>query len=896
MKPIKAHMICHTHWDREWYLTKEQFKTKMIRLVDSVLEAAEAAPEHFTFMLDGQTIVLQDYLEIRPENAERLSTVISDERVCVGPWYVLPDELLVSGESHIRNYMAGQRIAQTFGGKMNVAYLPDSFGHPEQMPQIIQGLSMDATVFWRGTDESIEKTEFCWRAPYNGSEILGIHMPYGYGNSARLCRDMEQTIPRLSEMMNQLGARSHSDIVLLMNGSDHILNQHDIIEIIDDFNKQNTEEKYIELSSMQDFLNEICPTLPQLQVKQGEIRSGDRSMLLSGTMSTRVYLKQWNTKVQRQMERYLEPMASIQRLLNIDNGFAGYQNYLWNKILENHPHDSICGCSVDEVHTEMMTRFGCIDQLQKTLLSDAANSLAAVSATDVYADGAQLLCFEPTQDRLPAYIEFTVDFDPMLVQRVNFAQSTIDEYEDDIKHPACPMNVSAYDENGNVINAQLLNTEKAYYMHLQDNTAPEIYKVNRCKVALSLPGMEYGLHTFKLVSLASEKKNDVTDAAIKHIENKYYIVEGDGCGAFRVKDKSTGKVYNGVARLLDKGDAGDEYTYSWPAQDSVVTIDRDQVCIKAGGIAGMHQTLTLQGVMNLPKSLLPSRQARTKETVACPVTITAMLEPESPVISFDITIENNAKDHVLQLEIPSGIKTEATWGSSAFCITSYNVSQSVPRQWMEYPLPTCPTHGLIAATTAQGGVCAMCDGVVEYEAVQSKEETLLRITLLRCVGWLSRPDLNTRIGNGGWVIETPEAQCLGTHRLRVAAMFCTHKWQQTDAFAQCERFLHAPYLQQHMLATTEILIQNDLAGLSQLPSNVRLSAYKLSEDKNGIVLRVYSIANSTQSVCLPLPSGVKQVYNCNLAEKLGKPADVKNQRLRFFIEPWQICSFYFKLC
>ena len=230
---IKAHVICHTHWDREWYFTREQFRTKLIRLIDGLLELVETVPEYVSFMLDGQTILLEDYLEIKPYNRERLFDAMRSGKIVCGPWYILPDELLISGESHIRNYIIGSKVSEAAGvSKMKTAYLPDSFGHPSQMPQIVSGLGMDTMVFWRGVPKEVEKTEFYWESPCREKKAFCLHLLNGYGNSANLSADMSVTVPRVQSMIEQLGAHSTTDVVLLMNGSDHITGQKNIAEII----------------------------------------------------------------------------------------------------------------------------------------------------------------------------------------------------------------------------------------------------------------------------------------------------------------------------------------------------------------------------------------------------------------------------------------------------------------------------------------------------------------------------------------------------------------------------------------------------------------------------------------------------------------------------------------
>src|SRR5215831_5154534 len=198
-------VVPHTHWDREWYLTFQQFRMKLVDTVDAVLETLESDPAFSFFMLDGQTIVLEDYLEIRPENAGRLETLARQGRVLVGPWYLQPDEFLVGGESLIRNLQVGFRMGEAYGGVMPIGYVPDTFGHIAQLPQILRGFGLDNAVFWRGVPPEITTAPFRWAAP-DGSEVLTLWLndEFGYSNAAMLPLNDEALVERLSLIAQRL--------------------------------------------------------------------------------------------------------------------------------------------------------------------------------------------------------------------------------------------------------------------------------------------------------------------------------------------------------------------------------------------------------------------------------------------------------------------------------------------------------------------------------------------------------------------------------------------------------------------------------------------------------------------------------------------------------------------
>ncbi|MEG1926757.1 MAG: glycoside hydrolase family 38 C-terminal domain-containing protein, partial [Ruthenibacterium sp.] len=472
-------------------------------------------------------------------------------------------------------------------------------------------------------------------------------------------------------------------------------------------------------------------------------------------------------------------------------------------------------------------------------------------------------------------------------QRVNFAKSTIDEYEKELVHPALPLSVRAYDADGREIKAYLLQAQKDHFMYLQDDTAPEVYKVNRCKVALLMPQCRYGVSAITLIPERTRQPEIIE--LCEQIENEYYCIGSDKNGAFSVLDKHTGKTYTGVGKLIDKADAGDEYTYAWPENDCVYTPDVQNLTYCAQAIPQGKQTLVLQGIFSLPEALTADRKTRSEVMTDCSVRVEAILYPGIPYIDFNVVFDNHAKDHILQMEIPAGVLTQKTWASTAFSITEHDTDVIVPKEWMEYPFSTQPTHGFIATENESAGVGVACDGIMEYEAVKN-QQTSLRITLLRCVGWLSRVDLKTRVGNGGWELETPKGQCLGLQTFHMSAIYYRGSWRQNNVVAWSERMLHPLYLQQAMLTEQTLAPARAAAFLSDLPTDVRLSAYKPSEDRMGVVLRVYSIAAEKRQVTLEFCA--KEVFTCNLAEEERKPANFKQNVLSFEIAPGQISTFY----
>ncbi|MHA3964393.1 MAG: alpha-mannosidase [Candidatus Thorarchaeota archaeon SMTZ1-45] len=368
-----AILISETHWDRAWYQTFQQFRLRLVKLVDNLMNIIETDPRFTHFTFDGQTVVLEDYLEIKPEERERLTQHIQDGRILIGPWYVLPDVFLVSGEALIRNLLIGKSVAEEFGPIMNVGYIPDPFGHVSQLPQILTQFRCDSVIFARGGGDQINQlgSEFIWEAG-GGSEVLAHWLPLSYGNAAKLPIEVDDAVSMLEDVVHKLRPWSRVGTVLLMNGSDHDEPQAHVPEVIDVYNSKN--EGTIKMGTLPQFIDNIREKRHELKRYKGEFRGSKFQNLLSGVYSTRVYLKQMNEYLQRFLERYVEPF-SVVALLNGTEYPLHQLRMAWKYLLRNHPHDDICGCSIDAVHEDMVHRFRWVNEITEPILEKALDEI-----------------------------------------------------------------------------------------------------------------------------------------------------------------------------------------------------------------------------------------------------------------------------------------------------------------------------------------------------------------------------------------------------------------------------------------------------------------------------------------------------------------------------------------
>ncbi len=372
--PYTLHVISHSHWDREWYLPLELHRRRLVKLLDDVLDVLDRDPSFGSFHLDGQAIPLEDYLEIRPQQRERLRAAAQSGRLTVGPWYILQDEFLTSAEAQVRNMLYGLRVAAEFGPPLKVGYLADAFGHIGQMPAILRGFGVDNAVFGRGLNkrqpdaapslpigERGYPSELTWQGS-DGSRVLAIYMTNWYANAMDIPAEPAACIARFQTIRDNAARYATTSRLLLMNGCDHTPCQLNISSLI--ATAQAGLDDTIVHTRLDDYAKAVQAEAGELDIATGELRSEFTNgwSTLTNVLSSRLYLKQANTRCQDELEQYYEPLQAIAGLYGqpVDRDF---RTYLWKRLLANHPHDSICGCSADPVHREMVTRFEKVEQL-----------------------------------------------------------------------------------------------------------------------------------------------------------------------------------------------------------------------------------------------------------------------------------------------------------------------------------------------------------------------------------------------------------------------------------------------------------------------------------------------------------------------------------------------------
>lgn len=731
-------VVSHTHWDREWYLPFQDFRALLVQLMDKLLDILAHNPGYRHFTLDGQTITLEDYLAIRPGRREELKRHVQEGRILIGPWYVLPDEFLVSPEALIRNLMLGHRLARGLGGVMKVGYTPDPFGHIGQLPQIFRGFGIDTAVLERGLAD--EGTELRWEAP-DGSQVLLIYLRDGYDNAAHLpVDDHSALLEKVKSLKESQAPHSATGHVLLMNGTDHMEPQPGLPTALERLEGELSDDQIVH-GTLPSYIRSVRQALGdrQLPTVQGELRGSKRFHLLPGVLSTRMYIKQRNHACQTLLEKWAEPFTAFAQLVGPSKSDLQARIWqAWRCLLENHAHDSICGCSIDQVHREMMTRFSRSEQIAEKVTRESLEAITRSIDTSVGALGSK-------QAGTPIVV-----FNPLGRPRTDIVELSIE----------LPKRFVVEDASGQRTAHQIVEQgdERTLLFLAQD-----------------VPG--HGYKTFFITS--AKEAQQLTSMLQSAIENQHYRLEVEPAdGTLAVTDKATGAVYEGLNRFVDGGDRGDEYNYCTPDVDSLISAPSrppDIALVEAGPV---RRTLEVRLNYRLPTGLAEDRRSRCSDETEVLITSRISLYPQVRRIDIQTTVQNSARDHRLRVHFPTSLPVETSFAESAFDVVERPISLPAnTADWVEQPVPTHPQAGFVDLSDGPLGLMIANRGLPEYEALQEGNGTTVSLTLLRCVGWLSRDDLACRRGPAGPQLETPEAQCLGTHSFAYAVIPHAGDWR-----------------------------------------------------------------------------------------------------------------------
>lgn len=717
-------VVPHTHWDREWYLPFQTFRLRLVELLDDLLPKLETDPSYAHFLLDGQLAVVDDHLAVRPGDIDRLRRLNTAGRIAVGPWYTLPDEFLVSGETLIRDLQLGFDTAALLGGAMEVGYLPDMFGHIAQMPQLLRLFGIADAVVWRGVPSAVDRTSFRWVAP-DGSEVRAEYLPTGYGNGARVPHEPEALVEQIDEFAMRHDTLLDGGPVLWMNGTDHLLPQPWLGEVAAKANASQ-DRWQIEVTGLAHYLREMAlPLTAESPTWSGELRSGARANLLMGVTSNRVDVRRAAARAERALEQLAEPASAL--FLPADRWPDRLLAEAWLEVIRNAAHDSVCACSDDEVVDTVLHRYAQARQIGEGLADRAIEVLGAT----VDHDGPVVVNLAPRPRGGIVEIIVDGDEDPDGCQILHRRPA-----ETDLSHfPTTGLAAG--------IVAELEYVTRYTAASIVDDATGEVLFATSRVGGGRLVGPDDRAVLERL--MAADEVRPVTVRVQQQPGRKVLArvqdVPGYGWQGWRpapaaddpapvtaVASATGARLTNGLVtvdgasfRLVYGGDVGD--TYNWCPPDGDTPAELSLIASE------VVETGPLRGRMRLVHG--------TGDLVAEHI---VELRAGERLVRVESTVHNRRRDHRLRIHLRLPEPASASEAECAFAIVTRGLdAEGGPT---EVGLPTFPSRRFVRA----GGLTVVHEGLNEYELVgiDDGQASELALTLLRCTGMLSQAPMATR--------------------------------------------------------------------------------------------------------------------------------------------------------
>lgn len=736
---MKAYYCVGTHWDREWYEPFQEFRMWLVELIDEVMDLLERVPEFKCFHLDGQTIMIEDYLAIRPERRERLLEHLRARRLLIGPWYNLPDEWLVSGEALVRNLMRGHRDCRALGIEpLYFAYTPDQFGHIAALPMLMQGFGFKNGIVWRGTQDEHYPAQFIWVGP-DGSRMVytklmdkGSYSPFDFfarrpiaGAGFSDASFKEHFEPYFQEERE----RCVAPVVLMLDAIDHQRPPAEMPRLFAELCARYPDISFV-WGGLEDYGRAVLEHQDALPERTGELREPARDSnrgaqyLIVHTISSRLDIKASNDRCQALLDKWVEPYALFARMAGCEP-IMRYLDKAWEYLLQNHPHDSICGCSIDQVHRDMHYRFE-----QCALIGDGLlrRCMAPLGSAD---DGAGSLQRIVVHNPLPW--QRTGVFDVTLYFPSDYGEKTGHIFHDGLATGERYNKFHLVDHRGNRLRYQHRGIERGIEckrlsaLGRETTVGGDLYHV-----AVELETPPCGMTTLTIEGTHDATRNfGSLLVGPMAASNGVVTAEVASDGAVTVAAEN-GPVFDELFIYEDAGDGGDGWTRGVPVRDTVYRSYGSTVTTGIEENGPLRVTFRVNRQLLLPLCLDPKTRRRSDAHDTLFITDYITVEKHCPAVKVRTVVNNTLKDHRLRVLFPTYIETNQSFADTPFAVVNRDIP--IPPKtafWQERVNEEKAFTSFCGISDGAWGLAIVCPGGLHEYAVLESEDRALALTLLR---------------------------------------------------------------------------------------------------------------------------------------------------------------------
>ncbi|MBN2118558.1 MAG: hypothetical protein JW730_18435 [Anaerolineales bacterium] len=879
----QCHFISNTHWDREWRYSAQRTRYMLVSMLDMLFDIFEKEPGFQSFHMDSQTLPIQDYLEARPEQEALVKKYVEDGKLVIGPWFCLPDEFIVGGESLIRNLLLGHKIARRFGPVSKTGYSPFSWGQISQMPQIYQGFGIDVASFYRGINPLVApRSEWIWEGA-DGTQIIASrlaarprynvwyiiqrpvywnqqnennrlmswaagHGPFRFVDMEKCEIDYQYAHPGFIYSEENIAARAKQAIWeqdadwttphrFWSAGHDSSCPDIREVRLIEDCNRALGDRADVFHSTVRAWQDGLrAHRQADWPVLQGEMRhpqtKGAAAGLFGWVISSRMYIKQENFKTERLLNSYAEPLAVFASLL----GSPYPQNFIdlaYNWLLQNHGHDTIAGCGRDIISDDSMYRFRQSQEISTCVLERAMIDVAgSIDLSSWTRDQMALVVYNPAPfprtEIISAIIEIPAEWKSKSFEIV--------------------------DEKGRTLRTQTAKVTSPFYQIVQSpNDVANVFPSSRHEVQVEfndVPGFGYRTFQVRPVKETHPKQSKSLLTGPLSMENEYLTVSFHANGTMAVKDKLTGRQYDGLGYFRDRGEVGSPWEHTPPMEDRLFTTLASNAQITLVKDGELETCFQVKIDWALPEGRAEGDKCRSSHHRDYPIINTVTLRAGQPWLEVVTELDNTIEDHYLQVCFPTGIQSTHVAAQGQFDVVERDIVRDDGIPYTEMPMTEHPMNSFVDRSNGSIGLALLNEGLKAYEAQDDPACTLV-LSLIRayplqiCVTQDMLTDYS-QTDRG--------SQCLGKQRFRYAIFPHAGDWEKGKVWQASERF-NLAFQACQMGPTKHGTEPLTKSFLEIQPEGLHVSAVKRSEGGQGWVVRLFNPSREKQMGALRLNGG-----------------------------------------
>ncbi|MCX7000195.1 MAG: glycosyl hydrolase-related protein, partial [Candidatus Sumerlaeota bacterium] len=886
----EIHIVSNTHWDREFRFPFQQTRMLLVQMMDYLLDLLEHDPEYRSYTMDAHCIMIEDYLDVRPENRARIERLVRDRRLFLGPWYTLPDIPNIGQESVVRNLMYGHRVAGSFGHVMKIGYTPCSWGQTGQLPQIFAGFGIDTALFYRGISPHETTSEFIWESPdgtrvlahrfalfarYNYYYLIFRKVTYGldindrdwrWGGSSEtpfknadgtathsnieilepdILYRKENLAPALEKMLEIEGGQYFGPYFLAMHGHD-ISWPHPLeAQVVKDAASLMPDVKIMH-SNLEDYFDTLKSNLDlsKLPILKGErrtnLKEGYWTYLFPGTISARTRLKQENFRTENLLVHQAEPASTIAWMLGQPYP-SRYIDLAWRHLISTHTHDANAGCALDEVTEDVRYHLRQSARISEGLMQEGLKFLAKnVDTKDANAD-----------------TQFLIIFNTLPFERSEMLGLIIDLPE------ACgAQSLIIRDDRGMVCDYQILSQERGGLFVDNPWNVPHGYLTRRFRVKLKaerIPALGYMVYTVE-PNEKPDRRSGSLFAAPNVMENEFLRVEVNPDGTLKVAEKTTGAEYDGLLTLEDAGEVGNAWRRIAPAFDQVIYSTGAEASIKRVEDGPLSATIRIDLSLKVPRECRDDTH-RSDDHVELPVTHLVTLTKGSRRVDVVTGFDNAARDHRLRLLFPTRlVHALSSHADSHFDVVERPIALPNRDDWKEPVVGTYPYRTFVDVSDGRRGLALLSEGLQEFEVTRD-EACAIAITLVRAVRIKLEVSEQRK-----QELPDPGTQCPGRHEFRMAIQPHDGNWTEA-ALPENALRLSVPLRAAQFGKNKRGYLPRALRFITCSNNRAMLSAIKKAEKSDAIVLRLYNPSDDAQTGTIQIAKEIRRAWRVNLNEE-----------------------------